>query len=458
MTPRHSRTTYAIVAVLAALALLAGLIIKAFVSDLWIHDVFVPPSGYDAKPSPYPAPQPVPMTGLALSGGGARAAVFAAAGMEELAARSLLKDVTHVSSVSGGGFPASYLATHPEIATCSDAACRTRYFGAMQEVVQRNYLYQTEWRQFVFLGRAFTPSRRVMSTQSALDHPDFLSGATFDALAEVDRKFYFNAVSYDTGRRFLFTNDTLPHPVNATASLLPPPLRSSSYSTTDATVSTPGTVPLSLAVVTSAAFPPFLGQITIHKKTGVKETDTFWHLGDGGVVENTGVETLREIAMARGTPKPGGVIYSFNAGLRLNKKLSNSTHDFSFWSRDVTRLVDVIQEYGFEQRQAFNEKLNAEHGIDITLHNFDYLTIQARLADIEAANAKLDAGTPKDPRAEEWALWPSECPKGKRLADTPAAHLREVPTALYITRCNAVMMRRAAAFLVADALGPRPEY
>ena len=48
-----------------------------------------------------------PFVGLALSGGGTRTAVFGAAGMKALHDRGLLADVTHVSSVSGGGLPAS---------------------------------------------------------------------------------------------------------------------------------------------------------------------------------------------------------------------------------------------------------------------------------------------------------------------------------------------------------------
>jgi len=46
--------------------------------------------------------------GVALSGGGARASVFAAAAIEVLAEEGLMERTTHISSVSGGGFAAAY--------------------------------------------------------------------------------------------------------------------------------------------------------------------------------------------------------------------------------------------------------------------------------------------------------------------------------------------------------------
>ncbi|MCA8930952.1 MAG: patatin-like phospholipase family protein, partial [Rhodospirillaceae bacterium] len=72
------------------------------------------------------------MIGLALSGGGSRAALFAAAVLEQLAEAGLALQITHISSVSGGGFAAAYFATHPLAAACpgGDRACQRRYFAA----------------------------------------------------------------------------------------------------------------------------------------------------------------------------------------------------------------------------------------------------------------------------------------------------------------------------------------
>src|SRR6188474_2417056 len=56
------------------------------------------------------------LLGVALSGGGSRAAIFGSAGLEALAGlrtadgASLLQKISHVSSVSGGSIAASYFA------------------------------------------------------------------------------------------------------------------------------------------------------------------------------------------------------------------------------------------------------------------------------------------------------------------------------------------------------------
>ena len=71
-------------------------------------------------PSFQPLPQRSPLlVGIALSGGGSRAAYFGAAGLEALAyirqgsdQPSLLEQVSHISSVSGGSLASSYYVTH----------------------------------------------------------------------------------------------------------------------------------------------------------------------------------------------------------------------------------------------------------------------------------------------------------------------------------------------------------
>jgi predicted acylesterase/phospholipase RssA len=64
------------------------------------------------------ARDPEVIVGVALAGGGSRAALFAAGGLKALAElrvgptqRSLLEQVTYLSSVSGGSLAASYFAT-----------------------------------------------------------------------------------------------------------------------------------------------------------------------------------------------------------------------------------------------------------------------------------------------------------------------------------------------------------
>jgi predicted acylesterase/phospholipase RssA len=412
--------------VFAVLACLIAAITNGFLAPLKVH------FRADLQKLPKADPQPVdaPFVGLALSGGGARAAIFAAAGMQALHERGLLAAVTHVSSVSGGGFAASYLALHP--VPDGDAA---RYFDKMQAVLAHDYFWATQAQQLRKPPRLFSPSRRLESLKEALERPDFLDQARFDALPG-DRTFYFNAVSYDTGRRFVFSNKVLPPPDDAHEQTLPPALRALSFCDAKGLRATPHTFPISLAVATSAAFPPYLGPMTIEVDTG-GITKEYWHLGDGGVVENTGIETLREAVYGRKSAQPA-TIYAFDAGQKLDSDLSKNTHDISIWSRDVTRLVDVVNEYATAHRLTMFNALDEKTGTKIDLVTFDYMEV-VRLA---------QSPNPPDPRWLSWTGWNHATPQDRLASKTPADHLAKIPTALKITPCNQELISAAAAFLV----------
>ncbi len=417
-----------LVILIVVLGLLIVAVVNGFLAPLRVHlradPALLPEGGADEQSA---------FVGLALSGGGARAAVFAAAGMKALHARGLLDAVTHVSSVSGGGFPASYLALHPVPDKDADA-----YFDRMQDIVAHDYFQDVQIGQIRSPRRAFSPSRRLVSLQEALDRPDFLRHATFADLPK-GRTFYFNAVSYDTGRRFVLSNGALPAP-NAPAgqSALPPRLRAMSFSVPDVQRAAPKDVPVSLAVATSAAFPPYLGPMTIEVKQPDRQNPRYWHLGDGGVFENSGVETLREAIYARG-PGQSAKIYAFNAGMQLDSDLSENTHDISIWSRDVTRLVDVLTEYATSHRETMFDALDEKHDMNVDCMTFNYMDI-TRL---------VRSGQSPDPKWESWDGWPHVTAAERAASPSPAEHLAKIPTALKITPCNRALIAAAAETLVA---------
>ena len=233
--------------------------------------------------------------------------------MEALHKRGILDQITHVSSVSGGGFAASYLALHP---VAPDARA---YFKRMQSVMAHDFFGDVQMNQLRKPSRAFSPSRRLVSLQDALNRSDFLRGAHFAYLPK-DRTFFFNAVSYATGRRFVFSNSSLPSFDATETAVLPSALLALSFSGGKSMRAIPPDVPISLAVAPSATFPPYLGPTTLHIEGQSADSDEYWHLGDGGVVENSGLETLREAVYARG--KNGqAIIYVFNAGQRLDSEV-----------------------------------------------------------------------------------------------------------------------------------------
>ncbi|WP_420860438.1 patatin-like phospholipase family protein [Algirhabdus cladophorae] len=437
-------------AIFLCVAGLVAAVLNGFLAPLVVHYTYTP-TPQVAKGADVPADE-APMIGLALSGGGARAAVFAAAGMQALANRGILPDVTHVSSVSGGGFAASFLASQP-LPDCAEQTtdakrktCFAPYFERMQEKMAHDYLWDTEKGQVRFLKRLFSPSHRIQSLQEALEQKDYLRDKTFASITD-GRSYFFNAVSYDTGQRFVFSNQAVADPSVDQPHGLPSGVRSLSFSDPSGARPTPKDLKLSLAVATSAAFPPYLGPTTIQRTATDKLLQQFWHLGDGGVFENTGVEMLREIVFAAPSPPPA-TIYVFNAGQRLDKELSSNTHDISIWSRQVTRLVDVILEYAGGHREALITELKEKSGVEIKEITFDYLAIGTLVAENKVAGLE---------QWKEWSAWSDTCSWWQRWAnDTPAERLAAIPTALRITPCNASLLEAAAEFLVNQEFPTKP--
>jgi hypothetical protein len=99
----------------AGVALLGALVLTGCASAVAIR---VPQAGPDTA-CVTPAPAREVLVGVALSGGGSRAALFGAAGLEALArlpapgGGSVLERVGYLSSVSGGSVAGAYYASRP---------------------------------------------------------------------------------------------------------------------------------------------------------------------------------------------------------------------------------------------------------------------------------------------------------------------------------------------------------
>lgn len=445
-------TKWAVRAVAGVAVIAGGFLALGILAPLKIHHTV-------ARDTPAIAPygpdlQDRPFVGLALSGGGTRAALFGAAGMQALAERGLLDEVTHVSSVSGGGFPASYMATHavPDCAYVSDPsdselACLRAYFADMQTAISPNYMRAIHIAQITTPWRIVQPSRRLSSLSEILSEPEFLDSATFADITD-PRGYFFNAVSYDTGQRFVFSNLAMPHYLSEGANILPPSLRSLSFSELGAVQPTPGTFEVSLAVATSAAFPPYLGPLSIEREQGADDPSLFRRLGDGGILENSGVETLTEVFLGRGD-HASALIYSFDAGLPLDAATSQRNRDLSIFSINLPQFVDVLLTYATAHREAHITQLAAARGIDINVISFDYLDVAGIVAGLNAeatALSEQQEGTVEHLGQywQSWATWEACTEAG----DTPLERLRAIPTSLSITACDASLVTQAAEFVV----------
>ena len=141
---------------LAALWLACALLLTACVSPTVTR---LPKAGAETS-CIWPPPSQDTVVGVSFSGGGSRAALFGAGGLEALGrlkapeGGSVLEKVSYLSSVSGGGLPAAYYALHkPPRATPvlgQDGTMTEAYqtfFADLQSKVAQDFQNALIWRQ-----------------------------------------------------------------------------------------------------------------------------------------------------------------------------------------------------------------------------------------------------------------------------------------------------------------------
>lgn len=204
--------------------------------------------------------------GLALSGGGSRSAIFATQVMLELKHKGILQKVDFISSVSGGSLPAAYYALdgHKDI-QFED----TEVLDAMG----RNF--QLRW-----FGRWFLPWNIVRYWFTDFTRSDIMvqvfdsnlfHGATYADLRADRPKLLINATNQGDGSGFTFSDEAF----NV--------LQSNLLS-----------FQVARAVNVSSAFPGAFQSVTLTKYSPPpkSERSMYYHLYDGGPVDNLGVQTL----------------------------------------------------------------------------------------------------------------------------------------------------------------------
>src|SRR5574339_388959 len=144
-----------------------------------------------------PLPDQDFMVGLAVSGGGSRAATFAAGALEALAnlpvrvgaeKRSVLETVSYMSSVSGGSLATAYYVTkkppksEPVLSGNGLSPRYQAFFSAYKTAMQSNFQRSAVLRQFAFF-RALNPTKLAYSLSEVWDE-DFLGHMTFAQLYE----------------------------------------------------------------------------------------------------------------------------------------------------------------------------------------------------------------------------------------------------------------------------------
>lgn len=410
--------------------------------------------------------------GVSLSGGGSRAALFGAAGLEALgqlrapAGGSVLERVDYLSSVSGGGLAAAYYALHkppretPVLGPDGTmTAAYQAFFAAFQAKLNQDFESALIWRQLGSFRFILNSALAARSLREILDER-LLGPSTFSDLGAREQRgdsprLIFNASLYNNGRRFLFS--TLPPDAaqyDFTADL------DRSLTSRGITRAIPEIIkkrweallpvsPLELqidpcpiqvatAVTASAAFPPLVGPITFT----VGDDLDYWHVGDGGLYENLGLETLmftflkqlQDHKVRRALIVAFNSSYPFSVGFRV---LGRRSEPWTIFNYDFSRIPSIMEERATDYWSLFYRSLQVQ-GVfpdDATLRivflNHDQARWEEDLSDLPEAcrNETPPLTSPEDVQ--------------ERIAELPTKFVIASP-------CDQQLLHTAAAKVVAQ--------
>jgi predicted acylesterase/phospholipase RssA len=381
---------YTVIAVAAVLGLL--------IAFAWFRPTPVyTPAAAEHPDCLTPAEDREVIIGLAVSGGGSRAALFAAGAFEALAKirvgpeqRSLLEQVSYISSVSGGSMASSYfVARKPSRAVpvlTPDGAMTPEYqefFSRFKEDMKADIEGQLLRRQ-LFRNRWFNPAWTAFSLAEILDE-SFLGGMTFKDLARREAQgdsphLLVNTTLYNNGRRFVLSTiprDTLHYDPFIDLNRVPGVRKLDEESERilrlrwESLVSVKPEdlkvdicrVKVAAAVVGSMSFPPVVGPISFR----VQGQDQYWHMGDGGLADNTGGESLLMVSLKKlqeGKTKRALTIaldssFPFDIG---GEELNSRAEGFTLFSYDFSRIPSIMEERATAYRTWFL-RLAQRHGL-----------------------------------------------------------------------------------------------
>jgi predicted acylesterase/phospholipase RssA len=262
--------------------------------------------------------------GLAISGGGSRAAVFGGAMLRELHRLGLLQQVDMLSAVSGGALPAAYYAL--------DGYRDVDFSNGFLERIGHDF--QSDMRgRFLSPGNLltywFTDATKADTVVQVLDDQLF-HNATYADLNPSRPKLLLNATNALTGDPFVISDEGFAH--------LSSPL--SSFS-------------ISRAVYMSAAYPGVFDPVTLASSGSGSHPAVLAY--DGGPADNLGIKTLvnllgkadQRAALPAQFPE-GCLIIAVDATPRISSEkdqpLSASTVLLKSHRREVLERVGVAEE------------------------------------------------------------------------------------------------------------------
>lgn len=418
-----------------------------------------------------PAPDGDLLVGVALSGGGSRAALFGEAGLEALGrlrapgGGSVLERVMYLSSVSGGGLPAAYYAKYKpprETPVLTPAGAFTEeyqaFFTLFKERVSQDFESALIWRQlstFRWLNSALA----ARSLREVLEER-LLGEGRLDDLAARQKsgespQVIFNTTLFNNGRRLVIT--TMPPEasrydffVDLRQSLarrgetaeIPPTLQKRwetvlALTPLDLHID-PCVFRLAGAVAASASFPPLVGPFTLR----VGEEELYWHIGDGGLYENSGIESLLFVFLKKLQEKKArrALIVAFDSSFPFavgERRLSRRAEPFTLLNYDFSRIPGIMEERAGAYAALFFRSLQIER---VFPDNDTMRVVILRHTDAQWQGDLSDL--------------PEACRHDERSLQSPAdvvERLAEIPTRFNVaSECDRQLLATAASKVVAQ--------
>jgi len=334
------------------------------------------------------------LLGVALSGGGSRAALIAEAGLEALAGLrtadgvSVINKINHLSSVSGGSLSATYYMLKkpgrdvPVLnADGSLSEAYRAFFEQYRTALSQDFETRLIWRQL--LSFRWINSALAARTLAEILESKLYGQARLGDLAAREKAgdapgLIVNTTLYNNGRRLAFT--WLPPQAfdydffaelerelkrEGRAMEMTPYLRERWRLLRPMTPidlhADPCVSPLANVATASASFAPLIGPTTVR----IGDEEAYWHIGDGGLYENSGLESLLFLYLKQLQIKRAkrALIIALDSSFPFavgEKQLTQRSQPFSLLNFDFTRIPSIMEERASTYQALFFRTLQLE--------------------------------------------------------------------------------------------------
>ena len=334
------------------------------------------------------------LLGVALSGGGSRAALYSEAGLEALAqirladGTSLLNRIDNLSTVSGGSLSGTYYVLKkpgksvPVLS--SDGALSPEYrafFDQYRAELAQDFETSLIWRQllsFRWINSALAAKTLSEILKDKLYGDAKLQDLSARAKAGDTPDIIINTTLYNNGRRLALTS--LPAEafeydffadLDRSLQQRGQPIEEAPFIRERWKLLRP-MVPIEIhidpcpaglagAATASASFAPLIGPSTF--RIGNKEA--YWHVGDGGLYENSGIESLLFLYLKQLQVKKAkrALVVALDSSFPFSvgeQQLLKRSLPFSLLNFDFTRIPSIMEERATTYQSLFFRSLQLE--------------------------------------------------------------------------------------------------